>query len=334
MLHRRLWVLAVPYALVIPLAIWNLLVLYDTRNPWAYYDSWGATYRFVALGILFFIGVMVYHARRSARPVVRRQARIVLLGSTLAFAPILAWFLSPLFGRPINFNSMVFLPPLILFPLSIGIAILRYRLWEIDAIINRTVVYGLLTAILAGIFTAMIAFSQRLFIALTGEKSDAAIVLTTLIVGSAIAPVKSWVQVFVDRQFKETPDHTRSLQAFGSQVRSFIQMSSADLLTLRLLEESAEALQAENGAIVVVRDDRVQPQILHTYKQWRGEVQFNMPVEFDGRCYGYLQLGPRLNGKPYTQQEYKTIKKVGDQVAAAVQLGEVYRSFANSSLQE
>ena len=73
-------------------------------------------------------------------------------------------------------------------PIAIGIAITRYRLFEIDRLINRTLVYGSLTAILAGVFTAAIGLAQRVFVAATGETSDAAIVLTTLVVATLYAP--------------------------------------------------------------------------------------------------------------------------------------------------
>ena len=71
-----------------------------------------------------------------------------------------------------EFDPAVFLPPLLVFPIAVGLAILRYRLWEVDSIVNHAFVYGLLTAVLAGVFAAMIAFTQRLFLALTGEQSD------------------------------------------------------------------------------------------------------------------------------------------------------------------
>jgi hypothetical protein len=88
---------------------------------------------------------------------------------------------------------------------AIAIAILRYRLYEIDLIINRTLVYGALSAILAGIYTASITLSQRIFTAVTGERSDAAIVLTTLIVVSLFTPLKTKLQETVDRRLKTPP---------------------------------------------------------------------------------------------------------------------------------
>jgi len=85
---------------------------------------------------------------------------------------------------------------------AIAVAILRYRLYEIDLIINRTLVYGALSAILAGVYTAAITLSQRVFTAVTGERSDAAIVLTTLIVVSLFTPLKTRLQATVDRRLK------------------------------------------------------------------------------------------------------------------------------------
>jgi hypothetical protein len=85
---------------------------------------------------------------------------------------------------------------------AIAVAVLRYRLYEIDLIINRTLVYGALSAMLAGIYTASITLSQRIFTAVTGERSDAAIVLTTLIVVSLFTPLKTRLQEIVDRRLK------------------------------------------------------------------------------------------------------------------------------------
>jgi hypothetical protein len=90
-------------------------------------------------------------------------------------------------------------------PLVIAIAILRYRLWEIDVLINRTLVYVPLTALVAGLYTASIGLFQRLFTSATGSSSISAIVLTTLVVAAAFTPIKNHLQVLVDRYFKPDP---------------------------------------------------------------------------------------------------------------------------------
>jgi len=324
--HR--WVLAVPYGVSMVLIIWNLLVLNDTTHPWAYISSWRGNYLYAGFGILIFLGLMIYRAVTSKESLTRRQARVVLSGSSVAFVPVTIWFIAPLFHLQVHFNIILFLPPLILFPLSTGLAIFRYRLWQIDTFVNRTIVYGLLTAILAGLYTASIGLSQRIFVAVTGNKSDAAIVLTTLIVASAFTPLKTHLQGFVDKQFKEQPDHTRALRTFGEQIHSFIQMNDVEQITRRLLDEAIHCLHAENGAITML--DKSQYKTIHTNGLWKGDVRASIPIECDDTRYGFLLLGPRKNGGNYTQQDTRTLQQVAKQVAQAIKQ---VRSFINPSLQ-
>jgi hypothetical protein len=137
--------------------------------------------------------VQRYHYARSDE---RQQIKwvayaavIVAVGAVPGMSPILL-------GQAFFAAAAAFLA------VAIGIAILRYRLYEIDLIINRTLVYGALSAILAGVYTASITLSQRLFMATTGERSDAAIVLTTLIVAATFTPIKTRLQATVDRGIK------------------------------------------------------------------------------------------------------------------------------------
>jgi hypothetical protein len=315
------WVLAVPYIFSAALIIWNLVVIYDSSRPWDYYTTWGVNYRFVGLSIIIFLGMMVYRSR-STMSVIRRQARIVLMGSTLAFGLLTIWFFAPIFHANFMFNIALILPPLLLFPLSVGIAIIRYRLWEIDSIVNRTIVYGLLTAILAGVFTALVGLSQKLFVFFTGDKSDAAIIITTLIVASLFDPIKSRLHGWVDRQFKELPDQTRELRAFGEQVQMYIQMNDAHKITYRLLDEAARCLQAENGAINLGSEDKFQT--IHTYGHWKGDVRVSIPLETEGERFGFLLLGPRRSGHVYTRQESELLQQVAIQVSSAIRLSKNY----------
>ena len=90
-------------------------------------------------------------------------------------------------------------------PAAVGVAILRYRLYDIDLIINRTVVYVLLTAVLAGVYTAAVALFQRLFVAMSGQGSDLAIVMTLFVLATVFTPIKNTLQATVDRRIKPTP---------------------------------------------------------------------------------------------------------------------------------
>jgi hypothetical protein len=95
-----------------------------------------------------------------------------------------------------------------LLPVAAAVAILHHRLYDIDLILNRAFVYIPLTAILAGLYAAGVALFQRLFVAVTGDKSDGAVVITTLVLAGLFTPVRNGLQNFVDKRFKPAgPTH-------------------------------------------------------------------------------------------------------------------------------
>ncbi len=94
------------------------------------------------------------------------------------------------------------MPWLVIFPFGVAIAIFRYRLLEMDAIVNRTIMWGLLTAVLAGVISVSITVLQKIFQLATGEKSDVAVVLTSLILVSVFTPIKTRLQAFLDRRLQ------------------------------------------------------------------------------------------------------------------------------------
>jgi hypothetical protein len=106
-------------------------------------------------------------------------------------------------------------------PVSMGIAILRYRLYEIDLIINRTLVYGALTILLALIYLVGVISLQYLLRLLTGEESNLAIVASTLVIAALFNPLRRRIQSFVDRRFyRRKYDAAKILGAFGSRLRN------------------------------------------------------------------------------------------------------------------
>jgi hypothetical protein len=316
--ERRAWLLGVPYGASVGLAIWGEALLRDTTRPWAYADAWTASYAYTAVAALTFVGVMIYRVRAGGSDLVRRQARVVLLGSVVAFLPMTAWFVAAVFGLNIAFNPGLFLPWLLLFPISVAVAILRYRLMDADAFINRTIVYGILTAFVAGAYSAGIGLAQRLFMALTGERSDAAIIITTLLVASAFAPAKKRIEQAVTTRFREPADTTLDLRAFGEAVRAFTRMSEAERIAEGLLEKAVSSLGAQSGAFRLLNGSELGP--LHTWGQWTGEAWLSVGLEEDGTRYGLLFLGPRANRRPYSRHEFEALQQVAAEVSRAVRL--------------
>jgi hypothetical protein len=91
---------------------------------------------------------------------------------------------------------------LFLVPIAVGIAVTRYHLYEIDHLISRTLVYVPLTALLAGLYAATVTLLQKVFQSLTGNTSDAAIILSTLVLASVFTPLRKWLEGLVERRFK------------------------------------------------------------------------------------------------------------------------------------
>jgi hypothetical protein len=280
--------------------------------------------------VIFGTGIFaqIYRYRYVSGPQERQQTKWITYGMAVAFLAQYAYYLPLNLVPAVSARTALGLGfslvgttfhhlALLVLPITVSHAVLRRRLYEIDVIINRTLVYVPVSAIVVGTFTAAITLSQRLFVAVTGETSDAAIVLTTLLVAATVAPIKERVQVLVDKRFKEPPDPVRRLKAFGEQVRLRITPIDARQVMRRLLDVTVTAFDAKGGVTYLEQDGQLQ--LIHMAGEWNGEAQLDVPLMNDSRRLGMLSLGARGNGRDYASQDRKALEQVVGVVAQAIE---------------
>jgi hypothetical protein len=160
-------------------------------------------------------GAALFYRLRCGGAEERQQIKWFALAGAVVLASFVIEAASRLAPELAVAANLVAILGLSAIPAAVGIAILRYHLYEIDLIINRTIVYALLTAVLAGVYTAAVAFFQRLFLAVTGENSDLAIVMTLFVLATVFTPVKNTLQGAVDRRIRPAsrpaPAHSTSI---------------------------------------------------------------------------------------------------------------------------
>jgi hypothetical protein len=170
----------------------------------------------------------LYRYRVVSTPLERQQTKWVLVGfaapvslvGALSIGALLAAALGASTGIVTLLTSNVgFVLPFGL-AVGFGFAMLRSRLWEIDRLINRALVYGTLTLVLAALYVSLVIGLQTLSRGVTGQDSSIVIVLSTLVIAALIAPLRRWIQAFIDRRFyRSRYDAARILQAFSDGLR-------------------------------------------------------------------------------------------------------------------
>lgn len=204
--------------------------------------------------MLTIIGAQVYRYRLVSTPVQRQQTKWVVGGL------ILALLVNQIFWQPEGWVPALqrkdSLFPLLLYPdfaliiailaVTFGIAILRYRLYDIDIIIRRTLIYGVVTAILAALYFGIVVSAQLVTQRLTGQATQppAVIVATTLLIAALFMPVRGRIQMLVDRAFyRRKYNAAATLKTFGASMRM---RTDLDALSKQLLDVVDQTMQPEH----------------------------------------------------------------------------------------
>jgi hypothetical protein len=186
--------------------------------------SHSIVFNMVALVLVVAAAWSVFMRLRGAIGVERQQIKwFAYAAAATVMGLVLAYIIPDVIDVPLWFERIghaIFLLLIPAIPISIGIAILKYRLYDIDLLINRTLVYGSLTATLVALYFGGIVVLQRIFVALTGETSTLAVVASTLAIAALFNPLRRRIQSFIDRRFyRRKYDARKTLEAFSSTLR-------------------------------------------------------------------------------------------------------------------
>ena len=206
----------------------------------------------------------IYRYRRVSTRVERQQTKwvvsgiIIVLIGVFVVLPIFDNFF-PTLNQPNVPSSQIFglleYPLLLLtLPLSIGIAILRYRLWDIDRIINRTLVYGILTVILLAIYLGLIFVLQYLLGGIINQNNDVVIVISTLTIAALFQPLRHRIQRIIDRRFYRSKyDAAKIIANFSSTLRDEVDLNT---LSEHLVAVVQDTMQPQHVSLWLRKPDR------------------------------------------------------------------------------
>ncbi len=166
----------------------------------------------------------------------------------LNFPPAFNW-VPDSWGYPMSVVASLGIPVI---GLGLAMAVMRYRLFDIDVIIRRTTSYAILTVLLALVYFGSVVVLQRLFTTLTGQSSTIAIVLSTLLIAALFLPLRRRVQGSIDRRFfRSKYDAQKTLEAFAATVRD---ETDLDALTAELVRVIEETMQPEHVSVWLAPD--------------------------------------------------------------------------------
>ena len=204
-----------------------------------------------AVLILGLVGLQIYRYRRVSTFGERQQTRWVVFGLAVALGGFALFLIIGNLFHPLKSPNVpeaeVLLPTtvtyglLLFIPISIAFAILRSRLYDIDTLINKALVYGSLTGLLAVVYAALIFGLQALARGLTNQGSNVAIVISTLAIAALFQPLRRRLQNLIDRRFyRRKYDAVRTLEAFSATLRNEVDLATLSEHLVAVVQETMQ----------------------------------------------------------------------------------------------
>jgi MFS family permease len=342
--------------------IWRFFVRADATRFTEIYQN----LRLYSLGLILIIwfgtGVFaqVFRFRHVSTNPQKQQTKWVVFGlSTAAIGYLLIYLIfgsilevhPTLVGILLNLGGNTLLSICyMLVPLTLAISILRFQLWDIDFLINQTLVYGTLTALVSLFYVGDVILLQAIFRAVTGGTSDMAIVISTLILASIFQPLRKRMQSIIDRMFfREKVDFRLAFTEFALEIRTIIDLP--ELLRV-LIERITSLLHISHGAVYLYEDGKfklaeatnlnpddasrlpISPSALQRLRNSSAVLNPNHPVfpilvplmaprATSNQFIGILALGPRRSGQSYAREDRALLYSLTDQAGTAIHVAQL-----------
>lgn len=294
------------------------------------------------------VGALVDTRRRAGSPLVSQQVTVLLLGIGLGLGLWLTLMLAPLLALyPPPLDPQVGAALVLLYPLAIGYATVRYRLFDATVVIRRSVAYTALAGVIAAAYALALAGANVVLARADLARSPWFAGAFMFVVALAVYPLRERMQRTVDRLFfRERYDYARAIQGLARSMTSLLDLDEIDRRLRTTIESTMHArrvrlvtgpvpppiapvLAAAGGALTryqVAADPRlatVAPGALAAYQELQAEVV--VPLRFQDALHGLLVLGPKRSEAPYTAEDLALLETVADQTAVAVANAEAHR---------
>jgi hypothetical protein len=204
----------------------------------------GLTWLAVLASVIY---VQFYRYRKVSTPAERQQTKWIVYSfvvGVLGFALTLSLFNLSGLANTLLFavlGTTALYVFLLIIPLAIGFSMLRYRLWDVDVLINRTLVYGLLSASLVAVYIGGVIVLQVVFRALSGQGSGLAVALSTLLIAALFQPLRRGIQSFIDRRFyRRKYDADRTLVSLSARLRDDVDLDDVTTAILTVVQDTMQ----------------------------------------------------------------------------------------------
>ena len=333
-------------------ALAGLSLIYFTDPKWRL-DLQRLAYAWGALGFILFLALMAYTYRRTRSASTRRQAKVILWASAIAFIPGGIWAIVSIWYPLVGVQ--VITPFFILFPASIAYAIVKYRFFRLERLISQGMVYSSLTALLALFYFAFLTLTQSASQRLFGQQPSPLLAFAfVLLVAILFEPLRSRLQSVVDRTFyRERVSYRRFLADFARSLRTAVSLD--DILT-QLVERVSQTMHIAHASVLL----RSEPQGDYRLVEGRGlpeEAEISLreddpliarlaqgemvdieavqgtlarwgivlavPLIAQEKLIGLLALGPKLSGEVYTSWDRELLSALSDRATASITIGQL-----------